>query len=75
MSCWNFIKGYRFSKKATLNNSLTSYLNQLKVDETFDKIKAETVHICYLCVRVKETYIGKDGKPTKYDRTTHVDRS
>ena len=68
-----FIKGYRLSTKITLNCSPTSYRTQLKADKMLDKMKAKTMCRYYLFKRFKETYIGKERKPTEFVRTNHVD--
>ena len=66
---------YRLTKKVTPHDSLTTCLNKMSSDKTFEEKKEKKGCKYYEYRRVVESYIGKNVKQTEYTRTARVDLS
>ena len=64
---------YRKSKQLESHPSLTQYINELKTGVTFPEITDRKLCKYYTYRRAQESYIGKEGKPVEYTRTSRVD--
>ena len=79
MNCFNphvilkSINNYRSSIKLTPHDSLTTYLNEMHLGKEFEEMTAKKDWKYYEHKRVVESYVGKNGKPTEYNRTARVD--
>ena len=64
---------YRKSKGLLSHNSLTDYINRILDGESFDETNDTKLCKFYSYQKVTESYIGKEGKPVEYTRTSRVD--
>ena len=64
---------YRKSKQLESHPSLTQYIHELKTGVTFPEMTDHKLCKYYTYRRVQESYIGKEGKPVEYTRTSTVD--
>ena len=66
--CW-------LTKKFTLQDSLTTYINKMRTGKTLEEMKEKKECKYYEYRRVVESYIGKNGKRIENTRTARVDLS
>ena len=52
---------------------MTEYINRLNKGRSFEEANDDKACKFYLCQRVIESYIGKEGKPVEYQGTACVD--
>ena len=64
---------YRKSKDLPSHDSLTEYIDRLNKGESFEEANDDKAWKFYSYQRVVERYIGKEGKPVKYQRTARAD--
>ena len=64
---------YRKPKKLESHASLTAYIHELKAKKHIDEVPDEKLCKYYVYERVTESFIGKEGKPGQYTRTTRVE--
>lgn len=81
INCFNphlFIQSiniYRKSKALPSHSSLTDYINRMNNGEEFAETNDNKLCKFYFYQRITESYIGKQGTPVEYTRTSRVDET